>query len=457
MNNREFNVGDKFVTEIIDLTSEGKGIAKIEGFTVFVDGGLPGDKGKIEITKIKKNFGLGKMVELTFPSVNRVKPKCRLSGICGGCQLQELDYTKQLKIKTDIVKNNIERIGKLKDIKINDTIGMKQPYRYRNKAQFQVGKKGKDIAIGFYQIESHDIINVDKCILQNDINDKIIDIVRKYMKDFKIKPYDRKSKKGIIRHILTRVSSYTGEIMVIIVTKTDILPYSNEFIHLLIGKIPQITSIIQNVNKKNSSEILGMKNKVLFGNDRITDSIGNLKFSISPMSFYQVNPTQTQVLYNKALDYAHLVGNEVVFDIYCGIGTISLFLAQRAKKVYGIEIVKEAIKDARINAKLNNINNVEFYDGKAEDILPNLYKDGIKADVIVVDPPRKGCHKSVIEMIIKMRPKKVIYVSCNPSTLARDLKYLDEGGYKAVEVQPVDMFPQTGHVECVVLISRVDK
>ena len=450
------NRNDIVEVEIIDTSHEGTGVAKIDGFTVFVDGGLLGDIGKAKITDIKKNFALGKMIKITNPSIYRVEPKCPISNICGGCQLQGLSYDVQLEIKTNKVINDIKRIGKLDDVIIHKTIGMDEPFRYRNKAQIPVGLENNKTSIGFYKKGSHSIIDTNSCLIQHSISDKVIKVVREYMSQYKIKPYDSKSGKGIIKHILTKTSFKTKDTMIIIVTNGSKLPYKDELVNELKGSVPTLKSIVHNIHSKRTNQVMGPKTITIYGDDKIVDYIGELKFNISPESFFQVNPIQTEVLYNKALEYAELKGNETVFDLYCGIGSISLFLAQRAKKVYGIEVVSQAIEDAKENARINGIDNVEFFDGTAEEIFPMLYKKGIRADVVVVDPPRKGCGKSVLDTIVKMQPKRVVYVSCNPSTLARDLKYLDENGYKTVEVQPVDMFPQTEHVECIVQIKRAE-
>lgn len=440
--------------KIEDLGHNGEGIGKIDGFTVFADGGVPGDEVKVKITLIKKNYAIGKIIKLEKPSSDRVKPICEVANICGGCQTQHIDYSAQLRLKTNRVRANIERIGKLQDVNIHDTLGMKNPYHYRNKAQFPIGTENNEAIIGFYKRKTHHIVNIETCHIQHEINDQITKIVREYINKYKISTYDEKIGKGLFRHVLTKVGFHTGEIMVVLITNGQEITHKEELIKNLLKEIPEIKSIVQNINKKKTNAILGRECITLYGEEKIVDYIGNLKFNISPLSFFQVNPIQTKVLYEKALEYADLTGEETVYDIYCGIGTISLFLAQRAKKVYGIEIVEAAIKDAKENARINDINNAEFFVGAAEEVVPKLYKKGIQADVVVVDPPRKGCDELVLDTIVKMNPKRVVYVSCNPSTLARDLKYLDEFGYRTVEVQPVDMFPHTGHVETVVKLYR---
>ena len=441
--------------EVRDLNHKGQGVGKIDGFTIFLNGGLPGDKVKVKIIDVKKSYGVGELISIEEKSNSRVVPKCPVADVCVGCQIQQLDYNEQLSIKKDKVINDIKKIGGLDDVVIYDTIGMDNPYRYRNKAQFPVKITNNKVKIGFYKTNTHDVAEIDKCIIQHDINDEVINIVKEYMTKYKIAAYDEKSGRGIIRHILTKTAFKTGDLMVVIITNGNQLPNVESLIKMLTEKISNIKSIVQNVNNSRSNVILGRKSVTLWGESKIVDYIEDLKFNISAESFFQVNPMQTEVLYRKALEYANLTGNETVFDIYCGIGSISLFLAKKAKKVYGIEVVEKAIEDAKENAKINNINNTEFFVGKAEEVFPKLYKEGIKADVIVVDPPRKGCDEEVLNTMVKMNPKRIVYVSCNPSTLARDLKYLDEKGYKTLEVQPVDMFPHTMHVETVVLIERV--
>lgn len=448
----------EYIVDIVDIGQGGVGIGKYEGFTVFVDGGLIQDKIKVKITKSKKNYAVGDMVEIIEKSPFRVARKCSETlRQCGGCQIQELDYQKQLDIKTNEVKQVISRIGKLDDVIVHDTLGMEHPFRYRNKAQFPIQKKDNMPVIGFYKKKSHDLISTDECIIQHEVNDKIIKIIKTYIRAYNVSIYDEKTHKGLLRHVVTKVGFTTGEVMIVLVANGKKLPYLKELASVLKENIPGFKTLVVNVNTQKTNVILGKENIVAYGDGMIRDYIGELVFEISPLSFFQVNPLQTEVLYNKALEYANLGENDTVFDIYCGIGTISLFLAQKAKKVYGIEIVEDAIKDAKRNAKINNMDNVEFYVGKAEEVVPKMYKEGKRANVVVVDPPRKGCDEKVLDTIISMQPDRVVYVSCNPSTLARDLAYLNERGYKCHEIQPVDMFPHSVHVECVVLMSRVEK
>ena len=445
----------EYVVDIVDIGQGGVGIGKYEGFTVFVEGGLIQDKVKVRINKSKKNYAVGDIVEIIEKSPFRVDRICSDDlKDCGGCQIQELDYNKQLELKTNEVKQVISRIGKLENVEIHETIGMQSPCRYRNKAQFPIQNINGSTAIGFYKKKSHDVIPTDMFVIQHDINDKIIKIIKTYIQAYNVSIYNETTHTGVLRHLVTKVGFTTNEVMVVLVANGTNLPHLNELASVLKENILGFKTLVLNVNKAKTNVILGKENKVIYGNGKINDYIGDLVFEISPLSFFQVNPVQTEVLYNKALEYAELKENDTVFDIYCGIGSISLFLAQKATKVYGIEIVEDAIKDAKINAKLNNLNNVEFYVGKAEEVVPKMYSEGKTANVVVVDPPRKGCDEKVLDTIVSMKPDRVVYVSCNPSTLARDLAYLDERGYKCVEIQPVDMFPHTMHVECCAKIVK---
>lgn len=445
----------EYVVDIVDIGQGGVGIGKYEGFTVFVEGGLIQDKVKVRISKSKKNYAVGDIVEILEKSPFRVDRICSDDlKDCGGCQIQELDYNKQLELKTNEVKQVISRIGKLENVEIHETIEMQSPCRYRNKAQFPIQNINGSTAIGFYKKKSHDVIPTDMCVIQHDINDKIIKIIKTYIQAYNVSIYNEMTHTGVLRHLVTKVGFTTNEVMVVLVANGTKLPHLNELASVLQENIPGFKTLVLNINKDKTNVILGKENKVIYGNGKINDYIGDLVFEISPLSFFQVNPVQTEVLYNKALEYAELKENDTVFDIYCGIGSISLFLAQKATKVYGIEIVEDAIKDAKINAKLNNLNNVEFYVGKAEEVVPKMYSEGKTANVVVVDPPRKGCDEKVLDTIVSMKPDRVVYVSCNPSTLARDLAYLDERGYKCVEIQPVDMFPHTMHVECCAKIVK---
>ncbi len=447
----------EYIVDIVDIGQGGVGVGKHEGFTVFVEGGLIQDKLKVKINKSKKNYAVGDITEIIEKSPFRVERVCsdRLKN-CGGCQIQELDYQKQLDIKTNEVKQVVSRIGKLENVVIHETIGMQEPVRYRNKAQFPIQKVGDEVNIGFYKKKSHEVIPTDTCVIQHEVNDKIMRIIQTYIKAYNVSIYDETTHTGVLRHLVTKIGFTTNEVMVVLVANGRKLPYLNELASVLEENVPGFKTLVINENREKTNVILGKTNRVAYGEGKINDYIGNLVFEISPLSFFQVNPVQTEVLYNKALEYANLKENDTVFDIYCGIGSISLFLAQKATKVYGIEIIEDAIKDANINAKLNNLDNVEFYVGKAEEVVPKMYSEGKTANVVVVDPPRKGCDEKVLDTIVSMSPDRVVYVSCNPSTLARDLGYLNERGYKTVEIQPVDMFPHTMHVECVALIEKAN-
>lgn len=449
----------EYILDIVASGYEGEGIAKIDSFPIFIHGALKGEKVRARIVKVNKNFAYGKLEEVIEESSYRKEPICPIYKRCGGCNTQHMDYEAQLQFKKERVKDCIQRIGKLEGVKVLDTLGMENPYRYRNKVQLPVGGEKGNVKIGFYAPRTHEIIDTDICHIQDPIADKVVELTRLWMNKYGIEPYNESQNpqgksKGLVRHIMIRRGFTTDEVMVVIVTTGKELPYRKEFVELMVNNIKGIKSIIQNINSKNTNVILGLENITLWGEEFISDYIDNFKFSISPLSFFQVNPIQTEVLYNKALEYADLKGDEVVFDAYCGAGTISLFLSQKAKKVYGVEIVPEAIENAKENAKENGVTNAEFIVGESEKVIPELIEKGIRADVVVVDPPRKGCAKELLEAIAKMKPERVVYVSCDPSTLGRDLGILNELGYKSVEAQPVDMFPQTSHVETVVKLVK---
>ncbi|KZZ84199.1 23S rRNA (uracil(1939)-C(5))-methyltransferase RlmD [Bacillus sp. SJS] len=439
-----------------DLTHEGAGVAKVEGFPIFVQNALPGERASIKIIKVKKGFAFGRLMEIKEQSLERREAPCPIYKECGGCQLQHLSYEGQLDFKRKQVENVLSRIGKLNldEVTVHPTLGMDNPWNYRNKAQVPVGEREGGLVAGFYQQRSHEIIDMQKCLIQQAENDDVVQAVKEICSRYGIRAYNEEKHKGWLRHIMVRYGQMTGEMMVVFVTRTNDFPHKNEIIEEITGRFGQVKSIVQNINSKRTNVIFGDETNVLWGEEYIYDSIGDIRFAISARSFYQVNPEQTKVLYDKALEFAQLTGEETVIDAYCGIGTISLFLAQKAKKVYGVEIVPEAIEDAKRNAELNGLSNAEFGVGEAEVVIPNWYKQGIKADTIVVDPPRKGCDEALLITILDMKPKRVVYVSCNPGTLARDLHVLEQGGYQTVEVQPVDMFPHTMHCEAVVRIER---
>lgn len=446
---------DIVTLSITDLGSSGEGIGKVDGFTLFVKDALIGDTVQAKVIKMKKSYGYGRLMEILSPSPYRTEARCPQARACGGCQIQPLAYENQLIYKENKVRELLERVGKIGEYRMEPIIGMEEPWYYRNKAQFPVGQnKEGDIVAGFYAGRTHSIVPVDECFIQHPMNRQLMNIVKKWMKDYKVSPYNEVNHTGLVRHIFTRIGKYTGEIMVCLVINGKRIPAADELVNAL-KNVSGMTSICLNINQEKSNVILGNTVKCLWGKPYITDKIGDVAYQISPLSFFQVNPVQTQKLYRTALEYAGLTGEETVWDLYCGIGTISLFLAQCAKKVYGVEIVPQAIEDARKNALLNRIENAEFFVGKAEEVLPEQYeKYGVYADVIVVDPPRKGCDEKLLQCMVQMAPKRIVYVSCDPATLARDLHFLEENGYKARKVRCVDMFSHSVHVETVCLLTR---
>lgn len=459
---------ERVVVTITDMGVNGEGIGKVDGYTLFVKDAVIGDVAEVLVTKAKKQYGYGRLMKLVAPSPDRVEPVCGVARQCGGCQIQMLSYEKQLEFKQNKVRGNLIRLGGF-DAELIDSImepigGMKEPFHYRNKAQYPIGtdKEGNLIA-GFYAGRTHQIIPNLDCVIGSEVNMPILKKVLEFMKRNGIQAYEEQSGRGLVRHVLIRRGFRTGEIMVCLVLNGMKLPSAEDLVRSLC-EIEGMTSITISVNREKTNVIMGSEIHLLWGQDYITDYIGNVKYQISPLSFYQVNPVQTEVLYGQGLAYAGLTGNEVVWDVYCGIGTISLFLAQKAGKVYGVEVVPQAIEDARKNAEINGIENAEFFVGKAEEVLPEYYAryerehDGetARADVIVVDPPRKGCEESVLQTMVEMRPERIVYVSCDSATLARDLKMLCQWGYEMKKWRAIDMFPHSGHVETVVLIQRKD-
>jgi 23S rRNA (uracil1939-C5)-methyltransferase len=445
-----------YTVEIAGMTHEGQGVGRIDNFTIFVDGAITGELVEIKLIKVTKSYGVGKLLNILRPSADRVEPFCSSYKRCGGCSLQHMDYNAQLKYKTNLVRETIKRIGKLGNVLVHDTIGMQEAFNYRNKAQYPVAAINSEVVIGFYAKRSHDVVHSDECRVQDELSDRVRNIVKGFILENKISVYDETTRKGLIRHVMTRKGFKTGEVMVVLVINGEDVPKRQELVDALISNVKNIKSVVLNVNTTNTNVIMGERNITIYGSDSIADFIGKYKFNISPLSFFQVNPLQTEILYNKALEYAGLTGSETVFDLYCGIGTIALFLSEKAKKVYGVEVVEAAVADARKNAENNGVTNVEFIAGEAEKVIPDVYSKGIRADVVVVDPPRKGCDEDLLKTLVDMQPERIVYVSCNPATLARDLNYLDERGFKALEVQPMDMFPWTAHVECVIGMQRKD-
>jgi 23S rRNA (uracil1939-C5)-methyltransferase len=524
---------EEYEAEIVGINHDGEGVGRVDGFTLFVGGALPGERVLVKVVHLKKQYGYGKLLRVLRTSQERVKPECDIYEQCGGCQLQHLSYEAQLQVKRQQVVDNLERIGKLRvvggagwkqwqgegqqqegrsqeqgtgkeqvqeqgtgelelrqgkdhelerelhqsqefgkgpsegefiqtgnqaaetnGIIVHPTLGMSDPWRYRNKAQVPFGEEEGGLIGGFYAQGSHRIIDMEKCLIQHEANDDVVARVKAIGQRLGISAYHEETHQGLLRHVVVKVGFRTGEIMIVLITNGERIPSELDWIKGIREAIPGVQSICQNVNTNRTNVIFGDKTRVLWGHDVIYDYIGEVKFAISARSFFQVNPVQTEVLYGKALEYAALSGDEVVIDAYCGIGTISLFLAQRAGQVYGVEIVEEAIADARKNAELNGMTNVQFEAGPAEVVLPAWTRQGVKPDVIVVDPPRKGCEPSLLETILELQPRRVVYVSCNASTLARDLRVLVDGGYRVAEVQPVDMFPHTVHVESVILMVQ---
>lgn len=472
----EMKKNDRFVLKIEDMGENGEGIGRLDGYIWFVKDAVIGDVIEAGVTKMKKQYGFARLIRVIEPSEYRTEERCPSARRCGGCQIQAVDYQEQLRLKEKKVYNNLKRIGGLSSLLLpggenmaeqtkeeaernavvmEPIIGMENPWRYRNKAQFPFGRnKDGNIVTGFYAGRTHDIVEQEDCLLGVEENREILSIIRNFMEEYKIEPYNEETHRGLVRHVLIRKGFQTGELMVCLVINGRKLPGQQALTERLL-EIPGMTSISLNVNQEKTNVILGKELINLWGEGHITDYIGAVQYRISPLSFYQVNPVQTERLYGTALEYAGLTGNETVWDLYCGIGTISLFLAQKAKQVYGVEIVPQAIDDARENARLNHMENVEFFVGKAEEVLPEQYeKNHIRADVIVVDPPRKGCDEKCLETIVKMQPERLVYVSCDSATLARDVKYLREKGYELSRVRGCDMFGQSVHVETAALLIK---
>lgn len=445
---------------IEDNTTSGEGVGRINGYALFVKDTVAKDLVRVRVTKTGKTYGYGRLLEILKPSPDRVDAPCPIARACGGCSIMAMDYQKQLEFKQKLIQNNLQRIGGITDISVPPVLGMEHPFRYRNKAQFPIGfNKEGEIISGFYAGRTHSIVACEDCLIGHEINGPILATVKQHMTHNGILPYDENTHSGLVRHVLIRTGFTTKEVMVCLVLNGKSIAKSQALVDALRAlELPdqqRIESIMINVNREKTNVILGQESVLLWGRAYIEDFIGAIKYQISPLSFYQVNPLQTKVLYDLALEYANLTGSETVWDLYCGIGTISLFLAQKAKKVYGVEIVPQAIDDARNNAKINGIQNVEFYVGKAEDVLPEKYQqEKIYAQVIVVDPPRKGCDESLLATMVQMQPERIVYVSCDSATLARDLKYLLANGYKLEKIQGVDQFCHSTHVESVVLLSR---
>ena len=443
-----------FKGQVVDLTHEGHGVVKIDRYPVFVPKALTGEEIEFKLIKVNKNFAIGKLLEIYTESKDRVEPPCVYYDKCGGCQLQHLDYQAQLEMKRNQVVNLFHRKGKFTSTPINETIGMMNPWNYRNKSQIPVGQNSEDAPImGFYRQRSHDIIDMEECLIQDSIQNQLMRMIRALLTEHNVSIYDEKRKEGLLRHVIIRVGYTSREVMVVFVTNGKKFKQAKAIIKKMVEAVPNIKSVIQNINETHSNVIMGKKSKTLYGKDEITDELDSVEFEISDQSFYQINASQTVKLYNKALDYAGLTGEETVLDTYCGIGTIGLYMAEKAKHVYGVEVVPAAIEDAKKNAKLNGYDNTTFVCGKAESVIMDWKQQGIQPDVVMVDPPRKGCDEQFLRTLLELNPQRIVYISCNPSTQQRDAHILAEG-YELKEITPVDMFPQTTHIETVALFEH---
>lgn len=447
--------GQVYVIEISGLGHSGEGVGRYEGFTVFIPFALPGERVEARILQVKKNYAVGKLKRVLSESPDRIAPPCAVYERCGGCQLQHLNVQAQLGVKRKQVVDALRRIGGQAEVVVHPVLGAARPWQYRNKMQFPVGTSPEGAVVGCYARGTHAVIDAPRCLIQEEMNNRIAAAVRNAVRALRIPVYDETTGRGVIRHVVGRTGK-NGQAMAVLVTATRKLPYERECVERLRAEIPQITGILQNINDKPTNVVFGEETRLLWGSASIQEEIGSLTFEISPRSFFQVNTAQAAVLYHKALEYAALTGEEIVVDAYCGTGTITLFLAQRAKRAYGIEIVASAVEDAKKNALNNGIHNVTFLAGDACSLLPKLYREDIRPDVIVADPPRAGCERAVLETFAAMHPARIVYVSCNPASLARDSAVLNELSYELRQVQPVDMFPQTAHVEVICKFVKKD-
>lgn len=453
MKDKPVNLGEDYELIIGGYSHQGEGIGRIDNFAIFVAGAILGEKVKVKITEAKKNFARGQLEKVILTSPHRVKPLCPVYHLCGGCHLQHIAYEKQLEMKKEIVENALHRIGN-QNAKVLPTIGMKNPWRYRNKGHFHLARENGKIRLGFYKSKSHTLVPACQCFLFSTAINRLVKYLEEQLTRREMSIYDCETDQGNLRGIILKESKSTGEIMIIFITKEEKLKIDEIFLDNLIKTFSQTVSVYQNINKSSKMVLLGKDFKLLRGKTSIEDTIGSFKFKISPASFFQVNVSQAQALYEKILEYANLSGEETVIDSYCGTGTISIYLAAKAKRVYGLELEKGAVGDSRENCKLNNLSNLKFFTGEAEKWLYGWIKNREEVQIMVIDPPRKGCSREMLRDIIKTKPEKILYVSCNLPTLARDIKYFAQSGYKLEKVQPVDMFPQTRHIECIAYLRR---
>lgn len=441
---------EEYEIEITGMTDEGSGVGRVDGMAVFVPYTIIGETVRIVIVKVLKNYAHGKLLEVLKASPHRVKSECNVFYQCGGCQFWHMDYECELRMKQQKVEDCLKRIGGI-DMTVLPILGAEKQKRYRNKAQFPVSEDG----IGMYASHSHRVVNTRDCLIQDERNVSVVQCVREWMAEYRILPYDERTHDGVVRHIYTR-SGKRG-MVVCIVTRTKKMPFTEILVQKLLGLNCGVVGVIQNINGERTNIVLGRNSKTLYGQDWIEDDIGGVEFRISPQSFYQVNNVQTKVLYDTAAEFAQLSGGEAVWDLYCGIGTIGQYLAQGAKKIVGVEVVESAVENAKQNARKNGLSNTEYYCGTAEKLAPKLLEKGLKPDIILLDPPRKGCEESLLRTVAGTGVKRIVYISCKPSTLARDLKILESFGYQTQKIQPVDLFPRTAHVETVVLLTITAK
>ncbi|WP_202128685.1 23S rRNA (uracil(1939)-C(5))-methyltransferase RlmD [Paenibacillus dendrobii] len=446
--------GDRIIVTIKRIGINGEGVGYYRRKAVFIDGALPDEVVKAKVTRVESGYLNGEIIEIEKRSAQRQEPPCPVYGICGGCQLQHMTYASQLQAKEEIVRESFQRYAKLQEIPLRPIFGMDNPWGYRNKAQLQAGREGEDIIAGLYAAGSHRLIDISGCPIQHPVVNRVMEQVKEVMEELQIPVYNERNRDGAVRTIVARVGQATGKVQLTFITSTDRLPDSKRLVELIRERLPMVITVAQNIHKGKSPLVFGNKTVILWGSEQLEESLGDVRFALSPRAFFQLNPEQTVKLYNAVQEAADLSGSELVVDAYCGTGTIGLWLAPFAQEVRGIELIPEAVLDARDNAKSTGVDNAHFYEGRAEQLLPDWVSRGIRPDVVVVDPPRTGCERPLLDAIVKSKPKRLVYVSCNPATLAKDCQVLLSGGYKIEWVQPVDMFPQTSHVECCALLIR---